>query len=379
MWLENAEDDQKAVKTAVKVWNKIVKEIDSIPLEVKETPALRSKRVSSLKGLAFDLGAIFPEFRGLIVFFCGGISSAAAYSKPTNTIFIKILDENSQFKDDGRSEKQTTRSRIKYWSKEKGRSFVHEFIHYLDSQRGGMVWPENPPRGDDEDEGSYFNSPLEFNAFYQELVANINRSAKKEDFMRPFGEFLKMATRKMSEYPRRQSSPIYGHRPIGEPSEKWIDKLNPTYRQKFIKRLYGYYMMRKSKYDGLAEQSSMVRRTWPNIFSSMEDEPGPNSKENLETLEKMRRMRIAQNAQGTNDHSARIKHLPNWFHTPDGKIFEYDTPEGNYTIRKGEGGMLLGGDWLLTSPDGEDLGYHPTPEAAAEQAGADWADNFNQD
>lgn len=246
LWLESAEDDQKAAKTAVKVWNKIVKDIDNVPLEVKEVPALRSGRVSSLKGLAFDLGAIVPEFGGLTVFFCGGIGSAAAYSKPTNTIFIKLLGGDEQFKDDGRSEKQTARSRIKYWSKEKGRSFVHEFIHYLDSRRDGMVWPENPPRGDDEDEGSYFNSPLEFNAFYQEFIADLNRSTKKEDFMKPFGDFMRMATRRMSEFPRRPPPPrLYSHRPIDEPGEKWIDKLNPTYRHKLIRRLYGYYTMRR--------------------------------------------------------------------------------------------------------------------------------------
>ena len=74
----------------------------------------------------------------------------------------------------------------------------------------------------------------------------------------------------------------------GWESEKWIDKLNPTYRQKLIRRLYGYYMMRRSKYDGLAEQSPMVRRTWPDIFSSMEDEQVPR-------LEKTRRIRVALN------------------------------------------------------------------------------------
>lgn len=40
---------------------------------------------------------------------------------------------------------------------------------------------------------------------------------------------------------------------------------------------------------------SMVRRTWPDIFSSMDDEQVPNSKKNLERLEKTRRIRVALN------------------------------------------------------------------------------------
>lgn len=138
------------------------------------------------------------------------------------------------------------------------------------------------------------------------------------------------------------------------------------------------YLSWKSSFGKPNESPSMVRRTWPEIFAGMDDDEwSPNGLENLERLEKLRQTRIAQNA-SSEDHSARMKHIPKWFHSPDGKKFEYETPDGSYVIEKGEGGMLIGGDWELTAPDGERLGWHATPEMAAEEAAADWADNFNQ-
>lgn len=243
--MESAEDDQRAVKTATKVWNKIVREIDKIPLEFKEMPVTRGGRVVSFKGIVFDLGILFPEFQGLTVFLCGGLNSAAAYSKSSNIIFINLLDRDSPFEDEGRWEKQMARLRIKSWSRERGNSFIHEFIHYLDGQRDGIKWPKNPP-GHDDDDDAYFNSPLEFNAFYQELIADLNRSMKRDHFLKPFGEFMGIVKRKMKEFPRKPLSPrMYAARSPDEPGEKWMDKLNPNYRRKFIRRLYQYYLMRR--------------------------------------------------------------------------------------------------------------------------------------
>jgi hypothetical protein len=377
LWLEGAEDDQKIVKTAIKVWNKIVKEIDKIPMEAKETEAVRQGKTVPLKGIAFDLGVLFPYFRGLTVFLCGGISSAAAYSKPLNTIFLKLLDRDSQFNDDGHWEKQTARLRIKAWSKERGRSFIHEFVHYLDSRRDGMVW-HNPPNPLD-DEHRYFNSPLEFNAFYQEFISELERTLKRDHFLRPFDEFMTIATRRMSEFPQRADlSSQYGQRATDIPAEKWMDKLDTNYRQKFIRRLYQYYTMRRSRYKGLSESSDLDSawkdyRSWR---SSRGEDWGPNTSDNLERLERIGQMGIERNAQGSRDYSTRMKWLPNWFESPDGKRREYQTPEGAYVIvHSGDGGMMLG-EFGLTAPDGESLGWHASPEDAAEAASEDWAENF---
>lgn len=375
LWLEGAEEDQRAVKTAVRVWNKIVKEIDKIPLEVREIQSVRQGKIVPFKGLVFDLGIVFPEFRGLTVFLCGGLGSAAAYSKPLNIIFINLLGRDEQFND---GSKRIAKLRIRTWSKERGSSFIHEFIHYLDGQRDNMVWPDPSKYNDDED--AYFNSPLEFNAFYQELIAKLNKDLRKDHFLKSFNYFMMIATRKMSEFPRKSPPPrLYSHRTIDEPGEKWIDKLNPTYKRKLIRRLYQYYAMRRSQYEDISE-SSDIDDAWRDYRSwklSQGEDWGPNTKDNLDRLERIRRMGVARNAEGAQDHSARMKHLPKWLHSPDGKRLEYETPEGSYVIRKDEGDFRPGGDWELTAPDGEHVGHYPTPEEAAETAGSDWAENFS--
>ena len=256
LWLENAEDDQKAVKTAVRVWNKVVRNIEKIPLEVKEITVVRQGKTVPFKGVVFDLGVLFSEFEGMTVFFCGGLGAAASYSKQMNTIFVNLLNRDEPFDHGGSNAKHIARLRIKSWSKEKGSSFIHEFIHYLDAQRYGMAWPENPPKYDN-DEVAYFNSPLEFNAFYQELIAKLNNDLKKDHFFRSFDEFMRIVTNKMNEYPLKPHPSLqHMRRDIDGPREKWIKKLNPTYRQKLIRRLYGYYMMRRSKHEGLSSYKS---------------------------------------------------------------------------------------------------------------------------
>jgi hypothetical protein len=241
LWLENAESDQKVIKTAVKVWNKIVKEIDKIPLEVKAVP---SEKGTDFKGLAFDLGVLFPEFKGLIVFFCGGLGSQASYSKSLNTIFINLLGDDSKFENDGESEKRIAALRINYWSRERGSSFIHEFVHYMDGQREGFVWPKLTKKYG-EKESEYFNNPLEYNAFYQELIVKLNRTLKKQHFLKPFEEFIKIVRRQMEEYRSRYYDPSMP-RWSQPPPEKWMDKLNPEYKQKFIKRIYQYYTMKRN-------------------------------------------------------------------------------------------------------------------------------------
>ncbi len=122
---------------------------------------------------------------------------------------------------------------LQYVSTRLGRAtFVHEFIHYLDARRykgkGVLGNADKINKGPD----SYFNSPQEFNAYFQEganeIVHQINALDKFPDSVRDhfekkifgsgFGDFYKYALTKMDK--------------------TFVESLKGKYEKKFKSRLY---------------------------------------------------------------------------------------------------------------------------------------------
>lgn len=101
-------------------------------------------------------------------------------------------------------------------------SLIHELIHYLDSNRYvGKV----KPSADKATVVDYFNTPSEFNAFYQEnayMVRNMmNQAFLRTKFMKDLPTFLDFAHRMMNK--------------------DFMQHLNPTYKRKLDKRLANLY------------------------------------------------------------------------------------------------------------------------------------------
>lgn len=67
-------------------------------------------------------------------------------------------------------------------------SFIHEFIHYLDSQRSKKY---SPNFSDKTTLSDYYNSPFEFNAYYQASATFVTKMLQQENLLKLFKEKYK--------------------------------------------------------------------------------------------------------------------------------------------------------------------------------------------
>jgi hypothetical protein len=121
-------------------------------------------------------------------------------------------------------------------------TFVHEFIHYLDSERGDNYENsvEKMLKGGDK---AYYNTSTEFNAYFQEIstfVENVLETAYRVDAEKVLVKWLKSfkAFDKTIKSVLKQDATLNGY----------ITLLNKKYKRKYTKRLYNLYVALHKKY-----------------------------------------------------------------------------------------------------------------------------------
>ena len=125
-------------------------------------------------------------------------------------------------------------------------SLIHELIHYFDGIRSkGKDTRNSASYFDSGEHSDYFNDPGEFNAYYQEgagVIERMVRNAKGGGFLgrlfKMFGSwddfdvFYKVVSKNKSFF-----------------DQDWVDNMNNKMKRKFKKRLYGFFIYLKDKYD----------------------------------------------------------------------------------------------------------------------------------
>lgn len=106
--------------------------------------------------------------------------------------------------------------------------FIHEFIHYLDASRTNRRQPGSHKQNDID---SYYNSPAEMNAFYQESIDSVIRvvthliqdgnETATQAFFGGYETFYRFVIRFFDQ--------------------GWVHSLSAESRRKIQKRLYGVY------------------------------------------------------------------------------------------------------------------------------------------
>jgi len=114
------------------------------------------------------------------------------------------------------------------------KAFIHEFIHYLDSQRYKDKGQGSAVALREQGFDAYYNTPAEFNAYYQE---GVNEILGTLEIIRDHAEAKKPGT--LAEF--LKSFSVFEKKFLSYFSEDFIKALNPTYQRKFIQRFYGFY------------------------------------------------------------------------------------------------------------------------------------------
>ncbi len=181
-------------------------------------------------GLALDAGIIDIRFNDLFFVFTRDASSHSSASFRDSSdmpgkkfmIAMSVLPPKTQI------------GRIKNIDiSKKEQAFIHEFVHYLDRKR-----QKGEPSNNNYMSGSsdYYNSPHEFNAYYQagatiltDIINGLvkqNRLSAAMSFLSSFDSFKNLA---------------FSH-PAGSAFQsKWVNALNDKNKRKLILRLHKLY------------------------------------------------------------------------------------------------------------------------------------------
>lgn len=112
------------------------------------------------------------------------------------------------------------------------KTFIHEFIHYLDAKREKITLGSGNSTSKLRagDISGYYNNSGEFNAYFQEM-ASVLDSIFKSSAIRSHPIRLK------------EISSWEGFKSLAEntASTEWQALIDPKYRKKFLKRLYGLF------------------------------------------------------------------------------------------------------------------------------------------
>lgn len=181
-------------------------------------------------GYFFDVSAINEKYRGLVIlFFPENSKHFPNFSAGTTNSGHKVLIFPTLLND---WDLKYLSTRL-IGSKE---SIIHEFIHYLDQLRYKKKNYKGASKKfvDIGDIENYFNTPAEYNAYYQEginywedLEERLPRD-KLDPITKDFKSFYNWMTTKIFR-------------------SDYIKRMNPEYKKKFQKRLYDYYISKYQK------------------------------------------------------------------------------------------------------------------------------------
>jgi len=106
---------------------------------------------------------------------------------------------------------------------------VHEFIHILDQGRAKEYTPSVNADGSITPE-DYYNSPFEFNAYYQDGLVELD-------------DTLKLIKKKMKSFYDEKMASWDAFKPfaINKFDSSFRENLNTVYNKKFLKRLFQFY------------------------------------------------------------------------------------------------------------------------------------------
>jgi hypothetical protein len=114
--------------------------------------------------------------------------------------------------------------------------FVHEFIHYLDQHRYKGQVPESGAMLRKKAFGAYYNSPAEFNAFYQEGANEVLDTVRTvQQYAEPAkpGTLASFVGNYRTFEKRFLKSPYF--------NKDFLDSLNQKYKKKLMQRFYDLY------------------------------------------------------------------------------------------------------------------------------------------
>ncbi len=180
--------DIKYNNIAKKIYRKIIKNINNIkfsPISDSNkqefiTDSTGKKHV--LYGVKFNINQLDKNFN-IDIYLARILPKINAYHhydpKNKRIVFFIINEHEQSFEHD----LYFAKLRFSNWIDEN--TFIHEFIHYLDSIRYTDTYNYNKPKN----KYDYYNTPEEFNAFTHMIISQILKNKKK--FMNiPFKLFL---------------------------------------------------------------------------------------------------------------------------------------------------------------------------------------------
>lgn len=134
-------------------------------------------------------------------------------------------------------------------------SLIHEMIHILDYRRGLLRHKDNVVRAASirgerpkkPDPSTYYNSPIEFNAYYQQGMYGILNMLSRSDILDNASYQLAFRRDNLLSFDRFQG--IFMH----EFDWQWVDHWTPATRRRFLRRFYKLY--------------ELVRDQWPNMIA----------------------------------------------------------------------------------------------------------------
>jgi hypothetical protein len=217
---ESEQEDQKQRIEAVKIYNVLYKYVHENILQENYNKKFHQ---FSNENYHYKLNVTIPELKPLVFTFYGGYHYGGEYVDNEINIFMKDPPNAKDF-----ARQIVNDSKIKDM-------IIHELIHYLDEKKTKDKFTKgyiNPPENlsDEKILTDYFNQPIEYNAYYQSAVSDIEndltgiRNVKYKQILSSFDEFYKYALTKISK--------------------SFTRYIKPDIEKKIIKRLYRYFKER---------------------------------------------------------------------------------------------------------------------------------------
>jgi hypothetical protein len=123
-------------------------------------------------------------------------------------------------------------------------TLVHEFIHVMDYRRGYLRHKARQeqrgrPNPLDNVDQKYYNTAIEFNAFYQQGLHAILTQLSREDWLESVAKRSAMQQASFTTFQTEFLKYFDSH---------WLRILNPEMKRRFVKRFYQFYMLVKTQW-----------------------------------------------------------------------------------------------------------------------------------